>query len=242
MHGGWLCASPVDLANHIIIRHVCQAPGCLYQSWSTLCMGQHLLLHDIQSVDVPRPPHDQAELVEDSENAMQSLDKIPAPGFARIGTAPVNLAKSRPLSIGHAVDLPLLASTENPIANVIDASGTADLTPNVNFGGMYASSPVSSTPGGRVQGTTAFTVEDNSLANVSATPIGPPGRNMAIGVAPGRVDCPRGCGKSYGRKCDADRHAKSHDVRDIACRAESCGKMFYRRDKMEDHHRKTHSG
>ena len=47
--------------------------------------------------------------------------------------------------------------------------------------------------------------------------------------------CSFGCGKSFGRKGDMERHAKSHGPRTLRCNFAGCGKHFYRKDKLGDH-------
>ena len=45
--------------------------------------------------------------------------------------------------------------------------------------------------------------------------------------------CRVGCGQSFGRRTDMERHAKSHEPRRLWC--DRCSRGFYRKDKLEEH-------
>lgn len=51
--------------------------------------------------------------------------------------------------------------------------------------------------------------------------------------------CPSGCGKSFTRKADMQRHDRGHGPSSLWCNVQECNKGFYRKDKL-DEHMKTH--
>jgi len=50
--------------------------------------------------------------------------------------------------------------------------------------------------------------------------------------------CPYGCGKSFARKGDMERHARAHGPSSLWCDVDGCNKGFYRKDKLKEHQRK----
>ena len=52
--------------------------------------------------------------------------------------------------------------------------------------------------------------------------------------------CSFGCGRSFTRKGDMERHAKSHGERNLWCSVSGCHSRFYRTDKLKEHVKKWH--
>ena len=52
--------------------------------------------------------------------------------------------------------------------------------------------------------------------------------------------CPFGCGKSFGRKGDMERHARVHSAPTLWCHAAGCNRGFYRKDKLDEHVMRKH--
>ncbi|KAI9641961.1 hypothetical protein NHQ30_009830 [Ciborinia camelliae] len=83
--------------------------------------------------------------------------------------------------------------------------------------------------------------------NPNIEPIGrraiPPAGPVHNNVTPApRFACNSvGCGKTFGRQGDCDRHMKKHGTFEYSCPEPGCPKQFYRRDKMKDHARRIHS-
>lgn len=50
--------------------------------------------------------------------------------------------------------------------------------------------------------------------------------------------CPYGCGKSFARKGDMERHAGAHGPSSLWCDVDGCHKGFYRKDKLREHQRR----
>ncbi|TGO39775.1 hypothetical protein BHYA_0048g00400 [Botrytis hyacinthi] len=49
-----------------------------------------------------------------------------------------------------------------------------------------------------------------------------------------------GCGETFGRQSDCNRHMKKHEAPEYSCPEPGCGREFYRRDKVMDHARRIH--
>ena len=52
--------------------------------------------------------------------------------------------------------------------------------------------------------------------------------------------CPSGCGKSFRRKGDMERHAGVHSAPTLWCPAAGCNRGFYRKDKLDEHVTRKH--
>ena len=52
--------------------------------------------------------------------------------------------------------------------------------------------------------------------------------------------CRFGCGKSFRRKGDMERHAGVHSARTLWCQVAGCNSAFYRKDKLDEHVLKKH--
>lgn len=50
--------------------------------------------------------------------------------------------------------------------------------------------------------------------------------------------CAYGCGKSFARKGDMKRHARSHEWSTLRCDVDGCNRGFYRKDKLKEHQRR----
>ncbi|TGO28522.1 hypothetical protein BPAE_0026g00110 [Botrytis paeoniae] len=83
---------------------------------------------------------------------------------------------------------------------------------------------------------------NTALIGQQATPPAPLIGSFANHVAPApRFACNFiGCGKTFGRQSDCNRHMKKHEAPDYTCPASGCGREFYRRDKVMDHARRVH--
>ncbi|KAF5872952.1 uncharacterized protein Bfra_008229 [Botrytis fragariae] len=83
---------------------------------------------------------------------------------------------------------------------------------------------------------------NTTLIGQQATPPAPLIGSFANNIAPApRFACNFiGCGKTFGRQSDCNRHMKKHEAPEYSCHAPGCGREFYRRDKMMDHARRVH--
>ncbi|CCD44623.1 similar to transcription factor Zn, C2H2 [Botrytis cinerea T4] len=83
---------------------------------------------------------------------------------------------------------------------------------------------------------------NTALIGQQATPPAPVIGSFANHVAPApRFACDSiGCGKTFGRQSDCNRHMRKHGALEYSCPALGCGKEFYRRDKLVDHARRIH--
>jgi hypothetical protein len=54
------------------------------------------------------------------------------------------------------------------------------------------------------------------------------------------LTCPYGCRGTFGRSNEYRRHMKKHQGRNFLCTQPSCGKSFYRNDKLCDHLGQAH--
>ena len=52
--------------------------------------------------------------------------------------------------------------------------------------------------------------------------------------------CPSGCGKSFTREADMQRHNRLHRPPTLWCDVQGCNKSFYRKDKLMDHYSRMH--
>ena len=52
--------------------------------------------------------------------------------------------------------------------------------------------------------------------------------------------CPSGCGKSFRRKGDMERHARVHSASTLWCHVAGCNRGFYRKDKLDEHVMRKH--
>ena len=73
-------------------------------------------------------------------------------------------------------------------------------------------------------------------ATQSATPFIPNQPNV---VSSKPYLCSSGCGKSFTRKADMQRHNRLHGPPSLWCNVQGCTKSFYRNDKFQEHI-KTH--
>jgi hypothetical protein len=65
--------------------------------------------------------------------------------------------------------------------------------------------------------------------------------NTPAPARPGRLNCPHGCPKTFGRPGDYRRHMGKHSSFRFICDAIGCKKTFYRKDKLNAHIRKVHA-
>ncbi|TEY61120.1 hypothetical protein BOTCAL_0174g00020 [Botryotinia calthae] len=113
-----------------------------------------------------------------------------------------------------------------------------DMGINFNWQGMNVLASASTEQGfisGEVDANTA-------LIGQQATPPAPVIGSFVNHVAPApRFACDFiGCGKTFGRRSDCNRHMKKHEAPEYSCPTLGCGREFYRRDKMMDHARRVH--
>ncbi|KAF7898414.1 hypothetical protein EAF00_004860 [Botryotinia globosa] len=105
--------------------------------------------------------------------------------------------------------------------------------------GFFMSAPNTTTEQGFVSGEV-----DTNIAFIGqqATPPAPLIGSFANHVAPApRFACNFiGCGKTFGRQSDCNRHMKKHEAPDYSCPEPGCGRELYRRDKVMDHARRIH--
>ncbi|KAK8906570.1 hypothetical protein QC760_005158 [Botrytis cinerea] len=113
-----------------------------------------------------------------------------------------------------------------------------DMGINFNWQEMNVLAPAPTEQGFISGEVDANTVLIGQQATPSAPVIGP----FANHVAPApRFACDSiGCGKTFGRQSDCNRHMKKHGAPEYSCPALGCGKEFYRRDKLVDHARRIH--
>ncbi|KAF7954399.1 hypothetical protein EAE96_005522 [Botrytis aclada] len=105
---------------------------------------------------------------------------------------------------------------------------------------FFASAPNITTEQGFVSG--EADANTAALIGQQATPPAPLIGSFVNHVAPApRFACNSiGCGKTFGRQSDRNRHMKKHGAAEYSCPAPRCGRQFYRRDKVMDHARRVH--
>ncbi|KAF7889743.1 uncharacterized protein EAF02_002158 [Botrytis sinoallii] len=104
---------------------------------------------------------------------------------------------------------------------------------------FFVSAPNTTTEQGLISGE----VDTNTaLIGQQATPPAPLIGSFANHVAPApRFACNSiGCGKTFGRQSDCNRHMKKHEAPEYSCPEPGCGREFYRRDKVKDHAQRIH--
>ncbi|TGO50204.1 hypothetical protein BOTNAR_0402g00020 [Botryotinia narcissicola] len=113
----------------------------------------------------------------------------------------------------------------------------------INFHGQEmnfsASTPNTTTEQGYVSGEVDTNI---ALIGQQATPPAPLFGSFANQVTPApRFACNFiGCGKTFGRQSDCNRHMKKNEAPEYSCPSPGCGREFYRRDKVMDHARRIH--
>ncbi|THV52461.1 hypothetical protein BGAL_0078g00100 [Botrytis galanthina] len=113
----------------------------------------------------------------------------------------------------------------------------------INFHGQEMNS-FASAPNITTEQDFIFGEVDTNIAFIGqqATPPAPLTGSFANHVAPApRFACNSiGCGKTFGRQSDCNRHMKKHEAPEYSCPEPGCGREFYRRDKVMDHARRIH--
>ncbi|KAF1838910.1 hypothetical protein BDW02DRAFT_564514 [Decorospora gaudefroyi] len=108
-------------------------------------------------------------------------------------------------------------------------------------------SPILPAPGSAVQlympGPFALGSNLGTAAPVlQTTDIRPPVAMPAVNHNEGRLRCPKGCRKTFGRPSEYHRHMKTHEGPRFKCPLFYCDKAFSRQDKLLDHARQGHKG